>query len=479
MKKILILLVIATTFFLATPALTSTEEVPLTNKTFRNIIQDSISSVVCIRGEIEPEDHPQRRLFPDDDSFGFPFEEFFRGFPRPEPQPRTTLGTGIIISTDGYIVTNLHVIDGVDEADIEIELHDGTIYEKGDVSILGTDENTDLALLKVPADDLAPLEFGDSNTVEPGDFVVALGNPFGQLHSASLGIVSATGRQLQDVGGGRGVSIEFQDFIQTDAAINPGNSGGPLLNIHGEVVGVNNIISTTHGGHIGLGYAIAGNVVENVINNLIEHGEVQRGWIGITIKDIDHELRDFYDIEEGVLITDVVPDGPADKAGVSRDEVVVEVDGQSIGSTRELVNSISMITPGSEVQITVIDRDGEEKEYTVTTEARPTQEDLLAGRIVTPERILGMELQELTPEIREELDVSPNIEGVVVTSVEPGSSAQQKGVRQGDIIMEINRQEVTTVEEMKQILEEVQEQPRILLVVHRAGSNIYIVVDNE
>ncbi len=478
--SLLVSIIIILTFTL--PLVTASEEVPLTNMTFRNIIQDSISSVVCIRGEIVPEEHPQRRLFPDDDSFGFPFEQFFRGFPQPRPQPRTTLGTGIIISSDGYIVTNFHVIDGVKEEDINIELHDGRIFEKGAVSIVGIDQNTDLAVLKIDAEGLSPLDFGNSDTVEPGDFVVALGNPFGQLHSASLGIVSATGRQLRDIGGGRGVGIEFQDFIQTDAAINPGNSGGPLLDIHGNVVGVNNVISTTSGGNIGLGYAIAGNVVRNVVTNLIEHGEVQRGWIGVTIRDIDHELKDFYQIDndKGVLITDIVSDGPADKAGILRDEVIIKIDDTRIGTTRELVNIISMTPPETEVKVTVLDRDGNEKQYQVVTGKRPAPDAIARHpQPAAPERVLGMELQELTPELREEMDLSADIQGVIVQSVDQASDAYRRGVRQGDVILEINRRPITSVEDVNHILEEVSDQPRLLLVIHRAGSNHYVVISNE
>lgn len=478
MKKAHILILIIVSFMVLAPATISGEEVPLTNRTFRNIIQNSLSSVVCIHGVVVPDEHPQRRMFPEDNFFGFPFEELFRGFPRPQPQPRTTLGTGIIISPDGYIVTNLHVIDGVKESDIKIEFHDGRIFEKGAVEIIGKDESTDLAVLKIPGEDLSHLKFGDSDTVEPGDFVVALGNPFGQLHSASLGIVSATGRQLRDIGGRKGVSIEFQDFIQTDAAINPGNSGGPLLDIHGKVIGVNNIISTTSGGNIGLGYAIAGNVVENVTRNLIEHGKVERGWIGVTIQEIDHELKEFYQIDKGVLVTDVVTDGPADKAGVSRDEVIISVEGRKVNTTRELVNAISMTPPGTEIIVSVIDREGDTKDYSIITGTRPSREDLLAGRHVMPDKILGLELQELTSDLREEMDLSPHIDGVIITSVDPASDAYQKGIRRGDIIMEINRRQVTSIEEVKEILEEVKGQPRLLLVIHRDGSNLYIVISN-
>ena len=404
---------------------------------------------------------------------GSPLDDFFEDFQdrneRREPQQRgQALGSGFVISADGFIVTNNHVIEGADE--ILIEFYSGLELP---AEIVGTDPNTDIAVLKVESDDpLNFVSFGDSEAMRVGDWVVAMGNPLGQGFSVSAGIVSADGRRL---------SGAYDDFIQTDAAINRGNSGGPLFNMDGDVVGVNTAILSPTGGSIGIGFAMSSSVVEGVVEQLQTYGETRRGWLGVRVQDISEDMADAMDLSStlGALITDVPP-GPAEDAGLLSGDVILSFDGEQIDDTRDLVRTVGESPVGANVPVVVI-RDGEQKTIMVTLGRRETAEG--NARPETPEvpqivQILGMSLQELTPELRESLGARDGVMGVVVTEVDPASPAYDKGIRSGDIITEAGQQQVRSIEEFEAQVDRARDAGRnsILLLIRRDNDPRFVAL---
>ena len=408
---------------------------------------------------------------------GSPFEDFFREFggpnaPRRERRGRG-LGSGFIISEDGYVVTNNHVIDGADQ--IEVQLRDGT---RLDATIEGTDPTTDVALLKVdPETPLTAVTFGDSDKVRVGDWVLAMGNPLGQGFSASAGIVSAKGRALQGT---------YDDFIQTDAAINRGNSGGPLFNMDGQVVGVNTAILSPTGGSIGIGFSMAANVVSTVIDQLKEFGETRRGWLGVVIQDVTPDMSDALGLDEarGALVSSV-PEGPAAKAGIEPGDVIVEFAGTVIDDTRELVEVVADTAVGKSVEVVVL-RDGERERVSVTLGRRETATAALRGDQNGPNApaepqeatLLGLTLTPLTDEMREPLGVGRGIEGLVVTDVDPDSRAYEKGLRSGDVITKAGQNDVRTISALRGRIEAAREAGRkaVLLLIRRQGEPRFVAL---
>lgn len=409
---------------------------------------------------------------------GSPFEDFFRDFmDRNEDGNRrqrrgSALGSGFVISEDGYIVTNNHVIESADE--ILIEFFDG---DELVAEVIGTDPNTDIALLKVESDEPLPfVPFGDSDEIRVGDWVMAMGNPLGQGFSVSAGIVSARGRAL---------SGSYDDYIQTDAAINRGNSGGPLFNMDGEVVGVNTAILSPTGGSIGIGFAMSAAVVTGVVDQLEEFGETRRGWLGVRIQDVNEELAEALGLEEteGALVTDV-PEGPAEDAGMKSGDVIVSFDGRDVADTRELVRRVGNTAVGKAVDIVVF-RDGDMETLSVTLGRRETAEAVPAA-VTAPEEepaqeeVLGMSLQALNDDIREQMSLG-DIEGILVAAVEEDSQAYEKGLRAGDIITEIGQQAVTQVSDVEERLEAAKEAGRksLLLLVRRGDQPRFVALTIE
>ncbi|MEM7723541.1 MAG: Do family serine endopeptidase [Pseudomonadota bacterium] len=410
---------------------------------------------------------------------GSPLEDFFNDFlnrqnPNGAPRRSQALGSGFVISEDGFIVTNNHVIEGADE--ITIEFRGG--FEL-DAELIGTDPNTDLAVLKVESDTPLPfVPFGDSQETRVGDWVMAMGNPLGQGFSVSVGVVSAQGRAL---------SGTYDNYIQTDAAINRGNSGGPLFNLDGEVIGVNTAILSPTGGSIGIGFAMASEVAENVVSQLREFGETRRGWLGVNIQDVNEDIAEGLglDMARGALVTNV-PEGPALEAGIEVGDVIMTFDGQEIEDTRTLVRIVGDSAVGETVRV-VVYRDGETTTLRVTLGRRETAEAAQpASAEVAPEpeaggAVLGMTLAPLTPELREELNATNITNGLVIQGLEPSSDAAAKGLMPGDVITEVAQEPVTDVDAFRDRITAAQEagQKSVLLLIRRAGNPRFVAISLE
>jgi len=398
---------------------------------------------------------------------GTPFEHFF-DFPRRQPRerefPQQGQGSGVIVRHQGdyYILTNNHVIKDADE--IQIRLTDDRYFE---AEVVGADSLSDLALLKIDASDLPHVPMGDSDGLREGEMVMAVGNPFGYAHSITYGIVSALGR-------GR-FGNEYGSFIQTDAAINPGNSGGALVNLKGELVGINTAIITRSGGYQGIGFAIPVNLARSVMEQLIEHGEVRRGLLGVEIGDVDPLTAEALAMEstQGVLINKVLPGRAADKAGVQRGDVVLAVDGRPVRNVTELKSLIGATPPGTRVGLLVL-REGKKKKIEVELE-QLTEEAFAASSV--PDRAdegkLGLEVQELAPEIARQLGYEGE-KGVVVSQVESGSEAARRGLRRGDLIQEVNRRPVDTLEDFEKEMGKVKPGEAVLLLIRRDGATRFL-----
>lgn len=410
---------------------------------------------------------------------GSPFEDFFREFQdrngddgeAPRPRRSSALGSGFVISEDGYIVTNNHVIESADE--VVIEFFSG---EELEAKIIGTDPKTDIALLKVETDKPLPfVSFGDSDTARVGDWVVAMGNPLGQGFSVSAGIVSARNREL---------SGTYDDYIQTDAAINRGNSGGPLFNMDGNVIGVNTAILSPNGGSIGIGFSMASNVVGKVVEQLKEFGETRRGWLGVRIQDVTDDMAEALGLAKatGALVTDVPP-GPAREAGVEQGDVITSFDGREVADTRGLVRQVGNTAVGKAVRMVVL-RDGKTQTLKITLGRREDAEriepvaEVLEEEATTETEMLGMTLSPVTDELREQLSLDGDASGLVVLNVEEDSEAYEKGLRAGDVITEAGQQKMTGIADLESRVAEVKEAGRksLLLLVRRAGEPRFVAL---
>ncbi|WP_076533767.1 Do family serine endopeptidase [Roseovarius nanhaiticus] len=410
---------------------------------------------------------------------GSPLEDLFRQFrdrgnddaPAPRQRRGSALGSGFVISEDGYIVTNNHVIESADEIIIEF-------YEGGELeaTVIGTDPKTDIALLKVEADNPLPfVSFGDSDTARVGDWVIAMGNPLGQGFSVSAGIVSARNRAL---------SGTYDDYIQTDAAINQGNSGGPLFDMDGKVVGVNTAILSPNGGSIGIGFSMASNVVTRVVDQLQEFGETRRGWLGVRIQDVTPDVAEAMglDIAAGALVTDVPP-GPAKDAGMMAGDVITSFDGVKVPDTRELVRQVGETEVGKTVRVVVF-RDGGTKTLKVTLGRREEAEGGSSGDESTPDAapepqtLMGMTLAPLDDDLRGQLELDSDATGLVVQDVDQVSEAFEKGMRAGDVITEAGQQALTSIAELESRIEDAREAGRksILLLVRSNGQPRFVAL---
>ena len=409
---------------------------------------------------------------------GSPFEDFFKRFGNPNaprgPQRSNALGSGFVISEDGYIVTNNHVIEGADE--ISIEFFSGKTL---DAKLIGTDPKTDIALLKVESDAPLPfVNFGDSNVMRVGDWVMAMGNPLGQGFSVSAGIVSARNREL---------SGTYDDFIQTDAAINRGNSGGPLFNMDGQVIGVNTAILSPNGGSIGIGFSMASNVVSKVVQQLKDFGETRRGWLGVRIQDVTPDVAEAMGLKDpkGALVTDV-PDGPAKDGGVLSGDVIVGFEGTAISDTRDLVRRVADADVGKAVRLEVL-REGKTQTLLVTLgrreEAEATETAAAGEDPVTPESkdVLGMTLGVLGADQLSDLNLPQGTEGLVVTGLDETGEAYDKGVRAGDVITEAGQQKVASIADLEARISEAKDAGRksLLLLIRRGADPRFVALSVE
>ncbi len=416
-------------------------------------------------------------------------EELFRDFYGQGPDtPRRSvrsLGSGFIVDPDGFVVTNNHVIRGADQ--IEVIFADGRKFE---AKLVGADPTTDLALLKIEADAPLPfVSFGDSDVVRVGDWVMAIGNPFGLGGTVTAGIISAKGR---NIGAGR-----YDNFLQTDASINRGNSGGPLFNMDGDVIGVNTAIYSQTGGSVGIGFAVPATLAASVIKQLRENGEVRRGWLGVSIQSVDATLAESIDLGKprGALVALVIEGGPAEKAGLERGDVILSFNGREVEDSRSLQRIVAAAEVGSDVPVVVF-RKGQEVELTVKVALLEEDELRRDGRRRNgdgaprdddePRRredgsALGMRFEEITPRMRREFGLERGAEGVVITNIERGSSAREKGLRVGDVIVEVSQREVATVADVERVIRAAEDARRraVLLTINRNGSYLYIAVDLE
>jgi serine protease Do len=396
-----------------------------------------------------------------------PFKDFFDRFFRdqiPKDFRQQSLGTGFIIDKEGYILTNNHVVEKADE--IKVKLADD---EEFMAKIVGRDPKTDLALIKIDADkDFIPLTLGDSDKIEVGEWVVAIGNPFGLGNTVTAGIVSAKYRQI-----GAGA---YDNFIQTDASINPGNSGGPLLNTDAEVIGINSAIYSQTGGNIGIGFAIPINMAKDLLPQLKE-GKVIRGWLGVMIQKITPELKDKLDLkdEKGALVADVTKDGPADKAGIQRGDVIVSFDGREINEMSELPYIVASTPVGKSVTVEVI-RKGDRKTFQV--KIGELKEEKQAGVVSKAKPQLGMSVEEITPELAKNFGLTETT-GVVVVQVEEGTPAAEAGLRAGDVILEIDQDPVENIRRFNQKMETYEKGDTILFLVKRQGATLFLTLKVE
>ena len=393
------------------------------------------------------------------------FEEFFpRREYKKEEYRVETLGSGVIINKEGYILTNAHVAKGVDG--LEIELLDGRKF-KG--KVVGSDPETDIAIIKIKAHNLPVAILGDSDRIEIGQWAIAIGNPLGYQHTVTVGVISATERRLK--------GTTYENLIQTDAAINPGNSGGPLINIKGEVIGINVAIERHPFTLIqGIGFAIPIKTDKGVIDELIEYGEVTRPWLGVMIQELTPELTEEFKVKEGVLIGDVISDTPAEKAGIKRGDVVIAVDGGKVKTPSELRRQILNKKVGQKIMITLI-RNGVKKSIPVVTTEKPSgmpEVEAKAPEGIEEEgRWLGMDVSSITPQLKRRYNLT-DTQGVVVTDVELDSKAYRMRVREGDIIKEINRKKVQSMTDFTQITRRIKKGARITLFIKRRGYTMYL-----
>ena len=405
------------------------------------------------------------------DSFRDFYDRFFNERPNQNQKPKRGMGSGFVIDKEGHILTNYHVIEGADEIVVMLE-SDGKEKEYS-ATLIGSDSKTDIALIKInrkPGDNIEfPfLELGSSENLEVGEWVVAIGNPFGLSHTVTVGVVSALGRSI-----GAG---PYDEFIQTDASINPGNSGGPLINIDGQVIGINTaIISGNAGGNVGIGFAIPINIAKGILKDLKENGSVTRGWLGVMIQKITPELEKSFSLNqsEGALVGDVIPDGPAAKGGIKRGDVIINFNNQPVSDMEDLPKIVAATNPGSAVDVEVI-RDGARKILRVTIEVLKDSQEL----VVAKADLLGLQVQDITEELAESLKLQ-GVEGVLVSDVVAGNPASEAGIRRGDVISEMNRSPVKNIGDYQNLLASVKKGSSVLFLIKRGGTTIYIAVKVE
>lgn len=445
------------------------------SKAFAKIAEEASPAVVGIKAEKTiTYEQPTMREWPFGEQFD-PFEDdifdrFFRWYsprrrePRQRKYQQRAQGSGFIVSADGYILTNNHLVGDADKVLVKVEEN-----SEVEAKVIGTDPDSDVAVIKIDAKDLTHLELADSDKLEVGEWVVAIGNPFRLSQTVTAGIVSAKGRS--------GFRLAtFEDYIQTDAAINPGNSGGPLLNLDGKVVGINTFIISQSGGYMGIGFAIPINMVKFVYQRIIEKGEVERGYLGIWYEELTPESASTLGLDEdtkGVAIADVLKDSAAEKAGLKRYDVIIELDGKPVENGNEFLNRVSMLKPGTKVKIVVL-RDGKRKTLSAKLERRPSQ-DKASDEEKETSLNLGFTVKNLTDEYAERLGFE-ELSGVLVTGVEAGSKAAEKGIAVGMLIMEVNREPVKNTKEFDEAIKKAGKDGSVLLLVNDGRYTRFIVL---
>ncbi|HET6370864.1 MAG TPA: DegQ family serine endoprotease [Nitrospiria bacterium] len=404
-----------------------------------------------------------------DDPF---FKKFFGEEPSrrpPRERKEQSLGSGVIVDQKGYIITNNHVVSKADE--IKVLLSDNREF-KG--KIVGSDPKSDIAVVKIDGKDLPAVQWGDSGGLQVGEYVLAIGNPFGLNQTVTMGIVSAVGRANVGI-------ADYEDFIQTDAAINPGNSGGALVNIRGELIGINTAIFTRSGGYMGVGFAVPSNMARSVMESLVKTGKVVRGWMGVSIQEVTPNLAEQFGLPEpkGVLVGDVLPGSPAERAGIKRGDIVLEYNGKTIENTGQLRNMVAETPIGTKVKVKVF-RDKREKTLDLKIDEQP--KDIAQGggeeesEDETSSALSGVQVRNLTPDIARDLDLPPGQQGVVIEQVEPGSTAEEAGLQRGDVIVEVNRTPVKNTKDYNREVSKLKKDQSVLLLINRQGRTIFMTI---
>ena len=436
---------------------------PIVKKTLPAVVNISSSKVVKTQRGQMPGQSPMDQLF----------QQFFGEnggrFNVPKERREQSLGSGVIVSPEGYILTNNHVVDGA--TDVRVTLGDKREFK---ARIVGTDAKTDIAVLKIDAPDLAVITIGDSAKVQVGDTALAMGNPFGVGQTVTEGIISAMGRGLG------GAIEEYEDFIQTDAPINPGNSGGALINDRGELIGINTAILTGSGssseGSHGVGFAVPVNLARSVMEQILKNGKVTRAYLGVMAQDVTPAIAKSFGAKSnnGALVGDISPDSPAQAAGVEKGDIILDLNGKQVADHNSLRNTISMMEPGSTVKLHLL-RNGSERDMTVKLAEFPADEKQAklekSGEEGDTE---GIAVENLDAQLRHQAGVPAGTTGVVVTDVSPSSQAAAAGLRPGDVIQEVNRKPVTNASEFKQAMSKAGEQP--VLLVNRHGTTLFLAV---
>lgn len=431
-------------------------------QSFADLAEKVKPAVVNIRTEttVRIPGSPFRHFFGPETS---PFDDFFKRFFGDIPDrelKQQSLGSGFIIDKDGYIITNNHVVAKADE--IKVKLVDGREF---DAKVVGRDQKTDLALIKISSffKSLPTLALGDSEAIRVGDWVLAVGNPFGLEHTVTQGIISATGRAIG--------SGPYDNFLQTDAPINPGNSGGPLVNLKGEVIGINTAIVASGQG---IGFAIPSNMAKKIISQIKKTGKVTRGWIGVSVQTVTPEIARSFKLKEakGALVGDVIPGGPADSAGMKRGDIIISFDGRSVKDMSDLPRIVAETPVGKKVNVTIM-RDG--KEMTLKVKVEEMKEEKLAHQMQKREEKLGMTVDNITPQLAHEFNIKDNA-GVVVIDIEPNSLADDAGIETGDIIKEVNRNPVKNIKDYQNIMKNIGKEGSILFLIKRGQQTFYVSV---
>jgi len=442
---------------------------------FSAVLKPALPAVVNISSSkvVKPGRNQMSPMFNDPFFRQFFGDQFGPGQGQVRPQREQSLGSGVIVSSDGTILTNNHVIDGA--TDIKVFLNDKREFQ---AKLIGTDANTDIAVLKIDASNLPTLPLGDSNQLQVGDLIFAIGDPFGVGETATMGIVSATGR------GGFGIE-RYENFIQTDAAINPGNSGGAMIDIHGNLVGINTAIlshgggMTGEGGNEGVGFAIPVSMAKPVLDQILAHGKVVRGYLGVHIQDLTPELARAFGIKDGtgVLIGDVSSDTPASRAGLKKGDVILKVNGEPVGAMNQLHVQIAQFAPGTQIKLQIW-RNGATQDVSVKLDEFKDQDEKVSSAETSGAALEGVQVQDLSSDISQQLNLPPGTHGVVVTSVDSSSPAAtaQPPLNRGDVIQEINHKPISNTSDYQKALAGADKQP-VLLLVNHGGVTGYVVVE--
>ena len=438
---------------------------PIVKKVLPEVVNISSTKVVRAPGNLDGQ-APQMQMDPlFQQFFGDNSGRQFNNQQIPREGRERGLGSGVIVSPEGYILTNNHVVEGA--TDVRVTLSDKREYK---ARIIGTDPRIDIAVLKIEGKDLPYVTIGDSSQVQIGDYALAIGDPFGVGETVTMGIVSATGRTNLGI-------EDYEDFIQTDAPINPGNSGGALINDRGDLIGINTaILSHGSGGNQGVGFAIPVNLARNVMDQIIKTGKVTRAYLGVSIQDVTPVMAKAFAESEprGALVGDVTVGSPAQTAGVQKGDIILGVNGKPIADSNQLRMMISMMAPDTTANLKVW-RNGSEREMAVKVSVLPTEQEQANSGQSNPQGALeGVSVENITPQSAQQLGLSPTTTGVVVTNIKPSSTAADSGLRQGDVIMEVNHQPVKEVSDLNQALSKAGNNP--LLLVNRQGTTLFIAV---